>query len=81
MKDWRRRAAEAAAEARRAAEEARHLTDTYGLAYMAAKNVIGPVSILVFYAALRYGVDVQGGLDWLAGGGAGAGSSRRRTPR
>ena len=67
--------------ARRAAEEARHLTDTYGLAYMAAKNVIGPVSILVFYGALRCGVDVQGGLDWLAGGGAGAGartSVRRR---
>lgn len=61
--------------ARRAAEEARHLTDTYGLAYMAAKNVIGPVSILVFYGALRCGVDVQGGLDWLAGGGAGAGGA------
>lgn len=61
--------------ARRAAAEARDLTDKYGLAYMAAKNIIGPVSIVVFYAALRCGVDVQGGLDWLAGGGAGAGGA------
>jgi hypothetical protein len=61
--------------ARRAAAEARDLTDKYGLAYMAAKNIIGPVSIVVFYAALRCGVDVQGGLDWLAGGGAGVGGA------
>ena len=31
----------------------KQLTDKYGLAYMAAKNVIGPVTILLLYAALR----------------------------
>lgn len=54
--------------------EAREMTDTYGLAYMAAKNVIGPVSIAVFYGLLRCGVDVQGALvsvGGAAGGGAG----------
>ena len=46
-----------------AAREARRLADTYGLALMAAKNFIGPVSIAGIYLALRAGVDVQG---WLA---------------
>ena len=46
-----------------AAREARRLADTYGLALMAAKNFIGPVSIAGIYFALRAGVDVQG---WLA---------------
>ena len=36
------------------------MTDAYGLAYMTAKNVIGPVSIALFYAALKYGVDLRG---------------------
>ena len=38
------------------------MTDAYGLAYMTAKNVIGPVSIALFYAALKYGVDLRGAL-------------------
>ena len=38
---------------RRAAREMREMTDAYGLAYMTAKNVIGPVSIALFYAALK----------------------------
>ena len=67
------------AAAMRAAAEARDLTDKYGLAYMAAKNIIGPVSIVVFYAALRCGVDVQGGLDWLAGGRGAGGATAGKT--
>jgi hypothetical protein len=38
------------------------MTDAYGLAYMTAKNVIGPVSIALFYAALKNGVDLRGAL-------------------
>ena len=45
------------------AREARELTDRYGLAYMAAKNAIGPVSIAAFYLALRGGADVAGWID------------------
>ena len=37
-----------------------------GLAYMAAKNVIGPVSIAAFYALLRSGADLSARLPWLA---------------
>lgn len=37
----------------RVSDEVRRLTDKFGLAYMAAKNVIGPVSILLTYAALQ----------------------------
>jgi hypothetical protein len=43
----------------RVLDEARRLADAYGLAYMAAKNVIGPVSILLTYALLSRGVDLQ----------------------
>jgi hypothetical protein len=43
--------------AKQFAKNARKMTDQYGLAYMAAKNVIGPVSIGAIYVALRYGVD------------------------
>ena len=39
------------------------MTDRYGLAYMAAKNAIGPVSIAAFYLALRGGADVAGWID------------------
>ena len=37
----------------RVSNEVRRLTDQFGLAYMAAKNVIGPMSILLTYAALQ----------------------------
>ena len=57
----------------RTADEARRMADTYGLAIMAAKNVIGPVSIVLIYAALQQGVDVQSWLHALGGGGAGGG--------
>ena len=66
---------------RRAAREAREMADAYGLAYMTAKNVIGPVSIALFYAALKYGVDLRGALAaagflqtnyWNVGAGAAA---------
>jgi len=60
----------------RAAEEARRLADAYGLAYMAAKNVIGPVSIVLIYAALRRGMDLQSWLAALGGGAAGRSASR-----
>ena len=59
---------------RRAAREAREMTDAYGLAYMTAKNVIGPVSIALFYAALKCGVDVRGALA-SAGVNVGAGAA------
>ena len=59
---------------RRAAREAREMTDAYGLAYMTAKNVIGPVSIALFYAALKYGVDLRGALA-SAGANVGAGAA------
>jgi hypothetical protein len=58
------------------AEEARMLTDKYGLAYMAAKNVIGPVSIAGFYALLRCGVDVQGALNAVIGTRVGGGAGK-----
>ena len=48
------------------------MADAYGLAYMAAKNVIGPVSIALIYVALRQGLDVQRWLSLLGGGGEGA---------
>jgi len=35
------------------------LADEYGLAYMTAKNVIGPVTILLVYAALRASLDTH----------------------
>ena len=50
------------------------MTDAYGLAYMTAKNVIGPVSIALFYAALKYGVDLRGALA-SAGVNVGAGAA------
>ena len=50
------------------------MTDAYGLAYMTAKNVIGPVSIALFYAALKCGVDVRGALA-SAGVNVGAGAA------
>ena len=59
---------------RRAAREMREMTDAYGLAYMTAKNVIGPVSIALFYAALKYGVDLRGALA-SAGVNVGAGAA------
>ena len=37
----------------------RRVTDEYGLAYMTAKNVIGPVTILLVYAALRASLDTH----------------------
>ena len=43
----------------RAAEEMRRLTDEYGLAYMASKNIIGPVSILLVYMAILLSADVH----------------------
>ena len=49
----------------RAVAEARRLADAYGLAYMAAKNVIGPVSIAMFYVLIRRGVDIQAHLGAL----------------
>jgi len=45
------------------AAEARSLTDKYGLAYMAAKNIIGPVTMVIFYVALKSGIDVQALLE------------------
>ena len=45
------------------------MADAYGLAYMAAKNIIGPVSIALIYIALQQGLDVQGWLAALGGGG------------
>jgi hypothetical protein len=51
-------------------DEARRLSDAYGLAYMGAKNVIGPALILITYAALRLGpaagIDTRGALAALA---------------
>lgn len=58
----------------RAAREAREMTDAYGLAYMAAKNIIGPVSIALFYVLLKYGVDLRGALAF-AGAGAATGAN------
>lgn len=60
---------------RRAAREARAMTDAYGLAYMTAKNIIGPVSIALFYALLKYGVDVGGALAFLGAGVGAAGGA------
>jgi hypothetical protein len=48
------------------------MTDAYGLAYMAAKNIIGPVSIALFYVLLKYGVDVRGALAFFGAGPAGS---------
>ena len=57
---------------RRAAREARAMTDAYGLAYMTAKNIIGPTSIAAIYAALKYGVDFSSGaFAWFGGSAAG----------
>ena len=58
-----RDATDDAGDRNRWAREARELTDRYGLAYMAAKNAIGPVSIAAFYLALRGGADVAGWID------------------
>ena len=58
----------------RAAREAREMTDAYGLAYMAAKNIIGPVSIALFYVLLKHGVDLRGALAF-AGAGAATGAN------
>ena len=41
------------------ARDAKALTDAYGLAYMAAKNVIGPVSIVLFYYVIKRGVNLS----------------------
>jgi hypothetical protein len=63
----------------RTGAEAKRLADLYGLAYMAAKNVIGPVSIALLYLALQRGLDVQGALGALGGGAlGGAGRSAGR---
>ena len=35
------------------AETTRRITDEYGLAYLAVKNILGPISIFVIYAAIR----------------------------
>ena len=56
----------------RVAREAREMTDAYGLAYMAAKNIIGPVSIALFYVLLKYGVDVRGALAFFGANAAGS---------
>ena len=50
------------------------MTDAYGLAYMAAKNIIGPVSIALFYVLLKHGVDLRGALAF-AGAGAATGAN------
>lgn len=55
------------------AAEARSLTDKYGLAYMAAKNIIGPVTMVIFYVALKSGVDVQALLERALGSAATSG--------
>ena len=48
------------------------MTDAYGLAYMTAKNIIGPTSIAAIYAALKYGVDFSSGaFAWFGGSAAG----------
>ena len=52
------------------AAEARSLTDKYGLAYMAAKNIIGPVTMVIFYVALKSGIDVQALLERVLGSAA-----------
>ena len=52
------------------AAEARSLTDKYGLAYMAAKNIIGPVTMVIFYVALKSGIDVQALLERALGSAA-----------
>jgi hypothetical protein len=71
--------APAAALLSRTTAEAKRLADLYGLAYMAAKNVIGPVSIALLYVALQRGLDVQGALSALGGGAlGGAGRSAGR---
>ena len=56
-------AAQASETRSKAMDTVRQLTDRYGLAYMAAKNVIGPVSILLLYVALR----TTGGAEGLMG--------------
>ena len=56
----------------RAYVEAKRLADSYGLAYMAAKNIIGPVSILATYALLRQGFNLQALLGQTLGAQAGA---------
>lgn len=56
-------AAQASQTRSQAMDTVRQLTDQYGLAYMAAKNVIGPVSILLLYVALR----TTGGAEGLMG--------------
>jgi hypothetical protein len=38
------------------ATEAKKVVDAYGLSYMAAKNVIGPLSITIIYFAIMHGV-------------------------
>jgi hypothetical protein len=57
------------------ATEARSLTDKYGLAYMAAKNLIGPVTMVIFYVALKAGVDVQSLLETALGASASGGAA------
>jgi hypothetical protein len=63
------------------ATEARSLTDKYGLAYMAAKNLIGPVTMVIFYVALKAGVDVQSLLETALGATSSGGRRRAREPR
>ena len=43
----------------RATAEVRRLTEEFGLAYMTAKNIIGPVSILLAYGALTASTNVH----------------------
>ena len=33
--------------------------ESYGLSYMAAKNIIGPITVGFFYLALKKGVNIQ----------------------
>ena len=49
-----------------AAAKARRVADEYGLAYLLVKNVFGPLSIALIYAAIRASTRGQGG----GGGGA-----------
>ena len=51
----------------RAADATRRITDEYGLAYLVVKNILGPLTVLGLYAAIRV----------MSGGGAGSASVHR----
>ena len=65
------RVRERPAAVRRAGEITRAMTSEYGLAYMTAKNVIGPLSAVLFFIALRKGVDLEALLGRFVGEGLG----------